>query len=437
MRGPQPARGLQTSASATEPHWCRRPQRLPSRQSTAAFHDTVVAQTQTAWETYPQRQLRLAKLGAEPEEDTRCFFASDNVRGVLPEVMEALAEANRPGTTPSYGADPLTAEACAAVRRWLCVGDDADVTPVVSGIASDGLALAPLVPPTGAVYCHRESHVYEWQANSTGFYTGGAMLFPLPGEGGKLTPAVLEAALSVPGTSYRPDKSAVSITQPTECGTVYTPAEVAAIATVAHAAGCVLHVDGARFANAVLATGADPADLTWRAGVDVLSLGTTKGGTMAAEVVVFFSSPEKTAAAMEDFQRRQKRAGHVLSKLRFVSAQLLAYFEHGGRDGKGLWRQSAGHSNEAAAALAKGLLEAARPELALRLGHPVQTNQVFMVVSNSCPVGQAALAALCAPPVTAVPWHLDGLGPDEVCLRFVTAFNTTPEEIAAAVQAVS
>ena len=215
-------------------------------------------------------------------------FRSDNVAGAAPEVVNALAAAAI-GSADPYGQDPLTT----SVTRRLSALFEAEVTvfPVATGTAANALALSALVPPYGAVYCHQESHIHVDECGAPEMATGGAKLVPLAGEGGKLTPATLTAALAGAGIGvvHRVQPAALSLTQATEAGTVYRPQEVAALSDVAHAHGMAVHMDGARFANAVARLGCAPAEVTWKAGVDVLSLGGTKGGCLAAEVVVFFN----------------------------------------------------------------------------------------------------------------------------------------------------
>jgi threonine aldolase len=234
------------------------------------------------------------------------------------------------------------------------------VFPVATGTAANSLALATLVPPWGAILAHEGAHVVRDECGAPEFMSGGARLLLVPGAGGKLTPAGLRAALADnPATVHTVQPRAITLTQATELGTVYRPAELAAIGALARERGLALHVDGARFANAVAFLGCRPAELGWRAGVDVLSFGATKNGAFGAEAVVFFD-PARAA----DFELRRKRAGHLLSKMRFVSAQLLAYVEDG------LWLRNAARAN----ALARRLAAAAGP----LLRHPVEGNEVFI-----------------------------------------------------------
>jgi threonine aldolase len=289
-------------------------------------------------------------------------LASDNAYGVWPEMLAALARANE-GAVPSYGDDEITAR----VRNKLAevFAHDVIVHPVVTGTAANALALATIVPPHGAVLCHKESHIARDECGAPEFFSHGAKLIEIEGEDAKLTPAALEATLAhfQKGFVHHSQPKAVSLTQATELGTVYTPDEIAAIAKLARAHDMKVHMDGARFANALVHLGCTPADATWRAGVDVLSFGATKNGALAAEAVIFFN--EADAA---DFEYRRKKAGHLLSKMRFVSAQLDAYLDNN------LWLKRAAHANALARRLAEGLSEIPGAELA----HAVEANAVFV-----------------------------------------------------------
>lgn len=302
-------------------------------------------------------------------------FASDNVAGAAPEILSALSAAANAGAAPSYGADPWTARVEALLKEIFAT--DLVAHPVATGTAANALALATATPPWGAVYCHASSHVMTDECGAPEFYAAGAKLVGLDGPDGKFTAAQLDAALSRGGKGvvHHVQPSAVSITQATEAGTTYTPDEVRAIAAVTHRHGLVLHMDGARFANSVAWLGCDPAEVTWRAGVDVLSFGATKNGALAAEAVVFF---RKDLA--ESFAFRRKRAGHLFSKMRFLSAQLEAYLTDG------LWLRLARHANAMAARLAEGL--AAVP--GVTIAHPVEANEVFAVLPDRTIAGLRA-----------------------------------------------
>jgi threonine aldolase len=333
-------------------------------------------------------------------------FRSDNTAGVSPAILAAIASANA-GRVGSYGADPWSerlTERVSAIFGRACA-----VFPVATGTAANSLALATLVSPAGAVLCAEEAHVAADEAGAPEFFTGGAKLIELPSADGRIRPAQIEAAVARARTGgvHRVQPDAVSVTQSTEWGVVYAPEELAAIGAACRAQGLALHMDGARFANAVAGLGCDPAELTWRAGVDVLSLGATKDGALAAEAVVFFD-PERAAG----FERRRKRAGHLLSKLRFVSAQLLAWLEDG------LWLANAAQANRMAARLADGL----RALPGTRLLLEPAANEVFLAAPESVVARLEAAGALfyrwIAPEGEARP-----------VIRLVTSFATTEAEV--------
>lgn len=296
-------------------------------------------------------------------------FFSDNTASVCPEILEAIAAANH-DLVVAYGDDPWTRRLDEVLGAFF--GTEVRAFAVATGTAANSLALATLSPPYGAIYCHHEAHIACDECGAPGFFSGGAQLALIEGADGKLTGKALAAALdgqSVSVHSVQP--AAVSISQATELGTAYRPAEVAAVCEAAHARGLHVHMDGARFANAVTFLGCHPGDVTWRAGVDVLSFGATKNGALAAEAVVFFDR-----SLVRDFELRRKRAGHLLSKSRFVSAQLLAYVE------SGVWQRNAGRAN----ALARSIGEAAGK----RLLHPVEGNEVFVKLGDE---GKTSLRA--------------------------------------------
>eukprot|EP01052_Picozoa_sp_SAG31_P023195 SAG31_NODE_1896_length_6964_cov_3.399854_3_plen_389_part_00 len=367
-------------------------------------------------------------------------FQSDNCRGALPEVLAAVAEANGPSAVPSYGKDSLSAKAADAVRSFLGCHPRATVVPTISGIASDVLGLAPYARPTSAVVVHETSHLHLWQCGATAFYTG-AMVTPVGGAHGKVDreqlAAMLAASAEAGDAAYQPAATVVSVTQPTEAGTLYSVSELRDICEIAHHYGVSVHMDGARLANAVVALGCTPAEITWQAGVDALALGTTKGGTLAAEAIVFFngaSAVEKQPVAspvdIADVARRRKRAGHELSKSRFIAAQMVAYFDPETE----LWRRSARHANESAARLATALGDCILPAgLSWEWQHPVETNQLFMSFPDDA-AGNAAADRLGAA-VGAVRWR--STSEKRLCVRMVTAFDTTDVEIEAAARALS
>jgi threonine aldolase len=286
-------------------------------------------------------------------------FSSDNVTGVSPEIMEAIVRANT-GTASSYGTDAWTAR---LQTQFSALFEHAVVVaPVINGTAANALALSTCTPPWGAVVCHAGAHIHGAESNAPEFFSGGGKMVPLPGEGGKIAPESLNALLATGGPLGRPVHTAISVSQATDVGTVYSPSEVAALSHVAKDRKLTVHMDGARLANAIAHLGCAPADLTWRAGVDILSFGSTKNGALAAEAVVFFD-----AALAEDFEHRRKRSGHTLSKMRFVSAQLEAYVDGG------VWLRNATHANAAASRLARHLADI--PGVGIK--GPVDANIVF------------------------------------------------------------
>ena len=330
-------------------------------------------------------------------------FRSDNVTGIAPEILAAIAAANA-GTAPSYGADAVTERLSRRVAEIF--EHEVAVFPVATGTAANALALATLTPVWGVVYCHEASHVQTDECGAPEFFAGGAKLLPLAGGDAKLAPAAIEAAMVERGVVHHAQPAAISISQASEAGTVYRPAEIAALGALARRYGLALHVDGARFANAVAALCCSPADLTWRAGVDVLSFGATKNGALAAEAVVFFDR-QKAAG----FAYRRKRGGHLVSKMRFLSAQLDAYLADG------LWLRNARHANAMAARLSTGL--AALP--GARLRHPTEANEVFIELP------EPAIAAL---EVAGFGFYRWG-GAASACLRLVTAFDTREADVEA------
>ncbi len=332
-------------------------------------------------------------------------FLSDNAYGAWPEIIAALGRAAE-GATPSYGDDPLTAK----VRDRLCGIFEKDVYayPVISGTAANALALATLCPPHGAVFCHAESHIAADECGAPEFFTHGAKLVLIDGDGAKVTPMALEHALKhfIKGFVHHVQPAVLSLTQSTELGTLYTPAEIAALSETAHAHGMKVHMDGARFANALAHLDASPAEVTWRSGVDVLSFGATKNGALGAEAVLFFDRANVIA-----FEYRRKKAGHLISKMRFVSAQLDAYL-----DGDA-WLRRAAEAN----ALARRLEEGLSRMKAARIVHPVEANAIFVSLPD------AAVKRLRAGGAQFYDW-----GPPEggrTLIRLVTSFATPPEDV--------
>ena len=244
-------------------------------------------------------------------------FASDNVSCACPEVMQALVRANT-GTAPSYGEDPWTTGLCARLSEIF----ETPVTafPVTTGTAANALALSALTPSFGKIFCHELSHINTDECGAPEMFTGGAKLIDMKGIDGRISAQTLEQVIYGRGNVHHAQPSAVSITQACESGTVYPLDEIKSITSVARAHQLPVHMDGARFANALVTLGITPAQMTWQAGIDVLSFGGTKNGCLAAEVVIFFK-PELVG----DFPFLQKRAGQLLSKSRFISAQFEGY----------------------------------------------------------------------------------------------------------------
>lgn len=332
-------------------------------------------------------------------------FASDNVYGVDPRIMQAMVDANARLTDVSYCHD----DGSQAVEDRLSMIFEHDVKAflVFNGTGANSLALSAMCPPFGGVLCHEGSHINTDECNAPELFTGGAKLVTMAGEGNKLTPTIIQARMAqFMHGEHGAKLSALSITNATELGTIYTPSEVKALADVVKPHGMKLHMDGARFANALVSLGCTPAELTWKAGVDVLSFGGTKNGGMILEAVVFFN--EQLAA---DFPYRRKRAGQLVSKGRFLSSQMLAYLRND------VWLPNANRANTLALTLAEGLQKSNR----VRLSNPVEANEVFAIMPR------ATFDAVTAAGAHFYEWPMEGLAADEVHCRFVMSF-ATPEE---------
>lgn len=332
-------------------------------------------------------------------------FASDNAAAIHPAVLAAISAANE-GFAPAYGGDPVTAAMREAFRTAF-EAPDAQIWPVFNGSACNGLALAAMIRPYESVLAHRIAHINNDECGLPEFFTGGRIV-ALDGAHGKLTPDGL-AFLVATTLEHAPHTSrprALSLTQSTELGTVYTPAEVRALCETAHANGLYVHMDGARLANAVAALGCRPAEVTSEAGIDILSFGATKNGALAAEAVVIFN-PELA----RDFPYIHKRGGQLPSKARFISAQLLALLQDG------LWLDLAAHANRMALALRDGL---SRID-GVAVLHPVEANELFVTLPRV--VADRLLAA----GHRFYPWP--NSGPD--AYRLVTSFQTTDADVAA------
>ena len=290
------------------------------------------------------------------------FFASDNASPVPQQVLDAVAKVNE-GYAASYGTDVEMDEVRRLIRE-IFEAPEAEVYLVATGTSANVLSLATLVQPWQAICCHRNAHIAEDECGSPEFYTGGSKLNLIDGDHGKITPAALETAIKVQvqGFVHSVQRGALSLTNATESGTVYSHDELKALCDVAKRYDMPVHLDGARFANSVVSTGATPAEMSWKAGVDVLSFGGTKNGLMGVEAVILFDP--KLAW---EFELRRKRGGHLFSKHRYLSAQMLAYLTDG------LWLDLAGKANAAAKKLSNGILSLEGATLV----HPTDANAVF------------------------------------------------------------
>jgi len=284
-------------------------------------------------------------------------FFSDNTGTAAPEILAALGEANH-GLVTAYGSDPWTLRLDECLSLYF--GTTVRAFPVATGTAANSLSLATLTPSYGIIFAHEEAHIANDEAGAPGFFTGGAQLSLLESPDGKLSRAVLAEALDTQKVSVHTlQPKALALSQATELGTSYRPDELRELCELAHERGMKVQLDGARFANSIAFLECHPGDVTWRAGVDVMTFGATKNGALAAEAVVFF---DPTLVA--DFELRRKQSGHLLSKSRYVSAQLLAYVE------SGVWLRNARRTNE----LARKIGAAGRTMLM----HPVEANEVFL-----------------------------------------------------------
>ena len=329
-------------------------------------------------------------------------FSSDNVAGAHESVLRAVVEASR-NSVPAYGDDALSAEAETALQNLF--ETECAVFFVTTGTAANALVLSAICPPWGAVYCHVDAHILNDENTAVELFSGGARLVGIAGHAGKPDPVSLQEAIesAISHGVHSAQPAVISLSNVTEAGTVYTPEELQVYRRIADRYDMKLHVDGARFANAVVASGTSPAELSWRAGVDGLSFGLTKNGGMATEAVVVF---DPTLA--EQLAYRRKRAGHLWSKQRFIAAQWLALLSDE------LWRQNARHANAMAHRLAQGLAS----QSTINMPWPVEANEVFPVIPESL------RNALRQEGVAFYDWPVM---PDMA--RFVTHFGTTPEKV--------
>jgi threonine aldolase len=325
---------------------------------------------------------------------------SDNAAGAAPEIMSAIAAANT-GSALAYGADQWTSDARDKVRE-VFEHPDAEVFPVISGTAANSLALAALCPPWGAVLCHETAHILQSECGATSMFGGGATMRGLAGEQFRVSAESLRHAFETTrwGDPHHSQPSVISLTVPTDRGTIYTQHQIGELATIARERGLRAHLDGARVANAIAALGCTPADVTWRAGINALSLGATKNGALSTDAIVCFDP-----AVSEQLVYRVKRAGHVASKMRFQSVQLTRYLTDG------LWLRLAGHANSAMARLASGLRA-----LDVELLNEPDVNMVFARLDPAAADRMAEAGLLFYRMTTDT-------------IRLVTSFQTTDEEV--------
>jgi threonine aldolase len=341
-------------------------------------------------------------------------FASDNTAMASQAILAAVVAANE-GPAPAYGADSLTTKAAQLL-------DDVFEREIASflvntGTAANALALGAVTPPFGAIFCHSQAHVMEDECGAPEMFTGGAKLIGIAGRAGKIAPADLKSVLAdfPRGLEKQVQPAALSLSQVTESGTIYTCEELAKLTAVAHDAGLMVHMDGARFANALVSLQCTPAEMSWKAGIDILSFGATKNGALACEAVIFF---DPLKAVCLPYQR--KRSGHTLSKGRFLGAQMTAYLENGH------WLDLAARANHHARRLAQGLAKVP----GVRMPWPCQANEIFAILPGVIETALTAGGAhyynwrfrdscpVCAPP-----------GKDEVFVRLVTSFATLPSDV--------
>ncbi|QMU58454.1 MAG: low specificity L-threonine aldolase [Boseongicola sp.] len=339
------------------------------------------------------------------------FFASDNTGPVHPKVLEAIAAANKGYTLP-YGNDPITQTARDNVRE-VFDAPEAEVFFVTTGAAANSLILASWANPWSAIFCGRYAHIHDGEGNSPEAFSDGAKLTLVGAAEDKFTAAELDTSMSAwdPGHLNNAEPGPVSITQVAEWGTIYTLDEIRAIADVTHGHGQKLHMDGARFANAVVALGVSAAEMSWRAGVDAVTFGGTKNGLMGVETAVFFD-PEKSW----EFQRRRKRAAHLLSKSRYLAAQVSTYLEND------LWLELATKANSSAARLCQGIAAFSDATIAF----PCQANLVFAWMPRRVHRGMIDAGVQ----YYIERGQLQGEDPEELLLaRFVCGCTTSIEDV--------
>ncbi|MDA9956963.1 low specificity L-threonine aldolase [Candidatus Pelagibacter sp.] len=298
----------------------------------------------------------MAKIKTKRE---RVKFASDNIAGACPEVLDAILKANDGDSTP-YGNDQISTD---LQKKFSDLFEkDVIVFPIASGTAANALALSTMTPSFGNIYCHKLSHINTDECGAPEFYTGGGKLVTLNGINGKILAEELDQAIGGKGIVHHTQPSSVSITQVCETGEVYQLDEIKKISEVTHKHKLNMHMDGARFANALVSLNTTPAEMTWKSGIDVLSFGATKNGCIAAEAIIFFNKD-----LVGNIAFLMKRAGHLLSKMRFVSAQLDAYISND------VWLRNARHANKMGKKLSDGL----NNHSDINLAYPTEANEVF------------------------------------------------------------
>lgn len=329
-------------------------------------------------------------------------FQSDNVTGACRPVLDAIVAAND-GSAAAYGADDWSRRAEDRIREVFEI--DAAVYLVATGTAANSLCLAGMVRPYEGVLCHHDAHINTDECGAPEFFSDGAKLQGIDGGNGKVTPETMHAALGGPDKGVHTVRmAALSISQLSESGALYSLDEIRALADCCADHDMTLHMDGARFANAMVALGCTPAEMSWKAGVRALSFGGTKNGALCAEAVVIFD-PDLA----RDMDRRRKRAGHLFSKMRLLGAQWLAYLEDG------VWLENARHANAMAARLVNGLK--ALPGVSVV--YPAQANEIFVQLPDAMREGLAGQGFLFHS------WPQDG----RLLTRLVTTFNTDPADV--------
>ena len=339
-------------------------------------------------------------------------FASDNYAGFCPESLKYFLEANASGHEQAYGDDSWTQKVCDRIRDLFQT--DCEVFFVFNGTAANSLALSALCQSYHSVICHELAHIETDECGGPEFFSNGSKLLTAPGENGKLTPDAIEALVTRRSDIHYPKPKVVSLTQSTEVGTVYSVEEVRAIAAIAKRRQLRVHMDGARFANAVASLGVHPSEITWRAGVDVLCFGGTKNGLPVGEAVVFFDR-----RLAEDFAYRVKQAGQLASKMRFISAPWLGLLEND------VWLANARHANAMAALLSEGLLQLP----GVRLAWPTQANEVFPIIPKTLDQALKAAGILYHPWTELSLPEAERVGDHEVLIRLVTSWATREEDV--------